>query len=394
MSKHRHLALIVALLMTASAGAAPADTTELGEPVERHLSGDQTFQRWSQDPDLLDSERGDRLEVQQVVGEELETVKLKDVVPPIRFESGVAQIPPDYVDKLARVLESMRFRRNVRLHFVGHADSQPLSDSLVRVFGDNSGLSRERAGEVAEYFKTALALPPEVITYEWAGDTQPIGSNETEEGRALNRRVEVEVWYDEVRDALRDEEVVVADDIKRIKVCRMETVCKLRYREGHARRARVRNLVVPLRYQDETTSISEEFLKQIRQALYNLRDKQGVTVRFIGYTDDTPLTGRNERIYGNLIVTHAEDGAYYFDEDRLYHVTVPVVKAIDTIGAGDNFHAAFALALAKGFDLHRAVAFSVAVASLSCREYGGRKGVPKMNAALEVADTLADRMIG
>jgi flagellar motor protein MotB len=298
MSKRRHLLLIVGFLMTASAGAAQVDTAEPGEPVERHLSGDQTFRRWSQDPDLLDSERGDRLEVRQVVGEEVETVKLKNVVPPIRFESGVAQIPPDYVEKLAKVLEGMRNRRNVRVHFVGHADTQPLSDALVRVFGDNSGLSRERAGEVAEHFKTALGLPPEAITYEWAGDTQPIAPNLTEEGRALNRRVEVEVWYDEVRDAPRNEEVLVADDIKRIKVCRMETVCKLRYREGHARRARVRNLVVPLRYEDETTPISEDFIKHIQQALYNLRDKQHVTVRFIGYTDDVPLAGRNERIYG------------------------------------------------------------------------------------------------
>ena len=146
------------------------------------MSGDQSFQRWSQDPDLLDSERGDRLEVQQIVGEEVETVKLKNVVPPIRFESGVAQIPPDYVERLARILETMRGRRNVRVHFVGHADSQPLSDSLVRVFGDNSGLSRERAGEVAEYFKAALDLPPEAINYEWVGDTEPIASNATERG--------------------------------------------------------------------------------------------------------------------------------------------------------------------------------------------------------------------
>ena len=298
MSKHRHLALIVGLLMTASAVASTVETAEPGEAVERHLSGDQTFQQWSQDPDLLDSERGDRLEVRQVVGEEIETVKLKNVVPPIRFDSGLAQIPPEYVDKLAKVLEGMRHRRNVRLHFVGHADSQPLSAELARVFEDNAGLSRERSGEVAEYFKTALGLPPEAITYEWAGDTQPIASDQTEEGRALNRRVEVEVWYDEVREALKDEEVVVADDIKRIKVCRMETVCKLRYIEGHERRARVRNLVVPLRYEDETTPLSEEFVTQVQRALYNLRDKQGVTVRFIGYTDDAPLTGRDERIYG------------------------------------------------------------------------------------------------
>ena len=245
MSKQRHLPLFAGLLLAASAVAAERDTTKPGQSAERHLSADQEFRRWSVDPERLDSERGDRLETRQVVAEELETVKLRNVVPPIRFESGVAQIPPDHVDKLVKILEVMRGRRNVRVHFVGHADSQPLSDSLARVFGDNAGLSRERAGEVAEFFKQALGLPPEAITYEWAGDSQPIASNETDEGRALNRRVEVEVWYDEVRDGLRDEEVVVGDEIKRVKICRMETVCKLRYRDGHARRTRVRNLVVP-----------------------------------------------------------------------------------------------------------------------------------------------------
>jgi flagellar motor protein MotB len=301
MIKRRLLPLIIGFLMTASAVADSVDTAPLGEQVERQLSGDQKIQRWSQDPQLLDKERGDRLEVRQVVGEKVETVKLKNVVPPIRFESGVAKIPPDYVEKLAKVLEGMRYRRNVRVHFVGHADSQPLSDALVRVYGDNSGLSRERSGEVAEYFKNALGLPPEAVTYEWAGEKQPMASNLTEEGRALNRRVEVEVWYDELRDALKDEEVVVAEDIKRIKVCRMETVCKLRYKEGHARRARVKNLVVPLHYEDENTPISSDFTKQVLQALTNLRDKQHVTVQFIGYTDDAPLNGRDERIYGNQL---------------------------------------------------------------------------------------------
>ena len=70
----------------------------------------------------------------------------------------------------------MRDRRNVRLHLVGHADAQPLSAALARVYGDNAGLSRERAGEVAEFFQQALALPPEAISYEWAGDTRPIAT--------------------------------------------------------------------------------------------------------------------------------------------------------------------------------------------------------------------------
>src|SRR5213594_3502022 len=91
----------------------------------------------------------------------------------------------------------------------------------------------------------------------------------------------------------------VTDDIKRIKVCRVETVCKMRFKEGETPRMRVRNLVVPLRYEDENIPVSEAFTRQVQQALDNLRDKPGVTVRFIGYTDNAPLTVSDESTYGN-----------------------------------------------------------------------------------------------
>ena len=300
MSKRISLLLLsYGLLSAAGVPAAEVVDAPIGEPAERHLDDYQPYGTWTRDPAQLESENGDRLEAQQVMGEELETVKLTDLVPAIRFESGVADIPGGYVERLGQILDGMRDRRNVRVHFVGHADSQPLSAGLARVYGDNAGLSRERAGEVAEFFQLALALPPEAISFEWAGDSRPIASNATTDGRALNRRVEVEVWYDQPKESLREEEVLVAADFKQIKVCRMETVCKLRYQEGHERRARVRNLVVPLRYEDDTTGVTEEFKRQVRQAVHNLRDKQNVKIRFIGYTDDVPLTGRAASIYGN-----------------------------------------------------------------------------------------------
>jgi len=101
----------------------------------------------------------------------------------------------------------------------------------------------------------------------------------------------------------------------------------------------------------------------------------------------------NEMVAGSLIVTHGEEGAYYITDDTLYHVAVPRVQVVDTVGAGDNFHAAFALALSRHFDLHQAVKFSVAVASLSCSEYGGRMGVPTWEEALEAAGTLTEKSI-
>src|SRR5260370_24631360 len=73
----------------------------------------------------------------------------------------------------------------------------------------------------------------------------------------------------------------------------------MRYREGQTPRTRVRNLVAPLRYEDENTPISDAFTRQVRQALDNLRDKRGVTVRLIGDTDHAPPTGLDESPYGN-----------------------------------------------------------------------------------------------
>src|SRR5687767_6561888 len=91
----------------------------------------------------------------------------------------------------------------------------------------------------------------------------------------------------------------ITRDVKRIKVCRVEEVCKMRFKEGETPRTRVRNLVVPLRYEDEDIAVSEAFTRQIRQALDGLRDKRGVTARFIGYTDGAPLAGGDLQTYGN-----------------------------------------------------------------------------------------------
>jgi flagellar motor protein MotB len=297
----KYLSFLCGSLLAVGAAADPVEESPLGESVERHLSSDEVIGQWTHDPVRINTEAGDMLVATQVTKEEVETVKLQSVMPPIRFESGVADIPPSYVESLRKVLDDMRDRKNVRLHLVGHADDQPLSDALARTYGDNAGLSRERAGEVAEFLQERLNLRPESVSYEWAGDTKPIATNATAEGRALNRRVEVEVWYDKTRERAAEEQVLLKEDFRRIKVCRMETVCKMRFMEGHARRARIKNLVPPVHFKDEATEVSEAFVEHVRKALHNLQGKQNVMVKFIGYTDDLPLVGRDERIYGTHV---------------------------------------------------------------------------------------------
>ena len=291
------MALLVSAIDAAEPGVtATVDDAVVGGAVEKHISTEVPRAQWVQE--RPPEEQGDKLKTEQVREPDVKTVKLPNVVPPIRFGSGEAEIPPDYTARLRDILNRMKDRKNVRLHFVGHTDNVPLALDLKAQYGDNVGLSRARAGTVAEYFKQALQLPAESISYEGFGDARPVASNVIESGRAQNRRVEVEVWYDEIGEKVVEKEVVVPEPIQRVKVCRVETVCKLRYKEGHAKRARIKNLVPPLHFDDDTTSIPEDFLAKLRQVLSDLKGKPNLVVKFIGYTDDLPLTGRAARIYG------------------------------------------------------------------------------------------------
>ncbi len=302
------------VLLTSLAGAAAvADTkvpsatpvqvlepASLGATVEHQSGVDESRAPWAR-TDGAEGKQGDTLEIKKVLAKDVKTVKLQNVVPPIHFGSAEAEIPENYIGLLRDVLGRMKDRTNVRLHFVGHADNVPLFGDAKAKYGDNLVLSRERAGTVAEYFQKALNLPAESISYEGMGESQPVASNATEQGKALNRRVEVEVWYDEVGGKLVDKELVIVEQINRVKVCRVETVCKLRYKEGHAKRARIKNLIAPLHFDEDTASIPADFTQKIQQALLDLQGKQGVVVKFIGYTDNAPLAGREERIYGTAV---------------------------------------------------------------------------------------------
>ena len=300
----RGLAIACVCLITATGAEAfngVRQTNAHGEAAERHLPGDASLRPWVHDPALFEENEGDRTEMREVTEQYVKTIKLDNLVPPIYFGLGEAEITENYLKLLRNVFDSMRDHTNVRLHFVGHTDSLPLRKELIERYGDNVGLSRERAGTVAEYCQRTLSLPPEAISYEGLGDSVPVADNTTEKGRQLNRRVEVQVWYDEIGEKQVDKEVVVPGEVNRIKVCRTETVCKLRYKDGHSHRARIKNLISPLHYDKGMLSIPEKFLQQVKQSMIHLGDKQNLVVKFIAYTDNIPLKGRDKRIYGNPV---------------------------------------------------------------------------------------------
>ena len=272
----------------------------IGQATEKHYPPNIEFTLWVQDETLFKPKGEDRVEIQKVLENEVDTIKLKDAIPSIGFGSGKADIPESYIDRLRSILNEMKNRQNVRLHFIGHSDSAKLSPALRAKYIDNLGLSKHRALTAAEFFQRELDLAPDAVSFDGVGSSQPVASNSTEAGKRQNRRVEVQVWYDEITEKVVEKEIIIpAEKLNRIKVCRVETVCKLTYKDGNARRVRLQNLVKPYRIEPGQAGVSDEFIRQIGETLRNLGDKRNVEIRFVGHTDDLPLEQAEKRIYGD-----------------------------------------------------------------------------------------------
>jgi sugar/nucleoside kinase (ribokinase family) len=71
-----------------------------------------------------------------------------------------------------------------------------------------------------------------------------------------------------------------------------------------------------------------------------------------------------------------EKGALVLDGGEEYHVPGILVDVVDTTGAGDAFHGAFAYGLLQGWKARHILAFANAVSALKCTRLGGRTGIP------------------
>ncbi len=108
----------------------------------------------------------------------------------ILFPSGSFDIDQEgAADILRKMVASLDGQNKLRI--VGHTDNLPVSRSLRDKFSDNWDLSARRAGEVARFLIWGAGFPAENIEVAGRAHVEPVASNDTKEGRALNRRIEL-----------------------------------------------------------------------------------------------------------------------------------------------------------------------------------------------------------
>jgi len=82
---------------------------------------------------------------------------------------------------------------NDKVVVYGYTDNRPVGKALMaKGIADNLDLSSKRANEVVRYLQ-AKGINPAVLSAKGRGDTHPVGPNDTPQGRAQNRRIEVSV---------------------------------------------------------------------------------------------------------------------------------------------------------------------------------------------------------
>lgn len=114
------------------------------------------------------------------------------------FASGSAELGGDAEAGLAALGRALAERPFERIVVEGHTDAQPVKGGRYR---SNLQLSTARAERVVDLLARAAGIPSERLVASGYGEHQPVASNETPEGRAKNRRVDLVVRVPQKRSS-------------------------------------------------------------------------------------------------------------------------------------------------------------------------------------------------
>jgi flagellar motor protein MotB len=288
--------------------AAPAETAVLGPSVERQLPPDGQFTQWTMeaqsgqvagdegaDPEVVFDRRPDRVKVCRV--EDLcklrykeghaRRARIRNMVQPLQVSEDSAGAPQAFLQNLARVAGTLGNRQGVVVRFIGFTDDGPLTGREARIYGSHEALSKALAQRVAQAVQQAQALPGVAIESDGKGAAQPVASNDTPAGRARNRRVEVEFWYDDPLNDLLDEP----------RLCPAAPGDELVTRVYDPQAGPID----PISFVNGAPVVSDGHLEHLRQVMREVQGRTGARLRFIGYTENRRLDRRTALAYGDDI---------------------------------------------------------------------------------------------
>lgn len=126
---------------------------------------------------------------------EIAVTQLRDklslsMVDKILFDSGSADVKKDGKKVLDRVAEILKKVTDKQIRIEGHTDNVKIGPRIAKKFPTNWELSNARATNVVRYLQEK-GVDPKLLSPAGYAEYKPIESNDTEEGKSKNRRIEI-----------------------------------------------------------------------------------------------------------------------------------------------------------------------------------------------------------
>jgi len=109
----------------------------------------------------------------------------------VLFPEGGYQLSANGKQALNQYVPKLQSLQNAKVVVYGYTDNLPVGAPLKRAgIENNIDLSSRRADNVVAYM-TSQGVDPNIISAKGFGDTHPVAGNDTRDGRAKNRRIEI-----------------------------------------------------------------------------------------------------------------------------------------------------------------------------------------------------------
>lgn len=126
----------------------------------------------------------------QVTISELKGKLTVNMVDAILFDLGKAEVKPEGLVVLQKVVDILKGVKDKAIRIEGHTDNNPIVGNLTKKYPTNWELSAARAINVARYLQQQGIDPLNLAAVAY-GEFKPVADNDTREGQAKNRRIEI-----------------------------------------------------------------------------------------------------------------------------------------------------------------------------------------------------------
>ena len=147
--------------------------------------------RWRHEYQQLNQTMSSEIAANQMQITRLQNAIKVTVNSELLFPSGEWQMPVEAQQTIAKIVPILAPMQQTKIQVNGYTDNVPIGPGLMRQgITSNLELSQKRADNVMQYM-ISQGVKPRLVSAQGLGETDPVASNDTPEGQAQNRRVEL-----------------------------------------------------------------------------------------------------------------------------------------------------------------------------------------------------------